>query len=121
MKIGRRFLLMLTIVSGGGWVLPAAADTCYELRVDGMACPYCAYGIEKKLKAMDGIVDESVAFRLNDGVVRFRAADDAAISEEKLKKLISDAGFTLRSVSTASEQTETEPAETGPAEKSSTN
>ena len=30
-------------------------DTRYELRVDGMACPYCAYGIEKKIKALNGV------------------------------------------------------------------
>lgn len=37
------------------WILSAlalpawSAETRYELRVDGLACPYCAYGIEKKM------------------------------------------------------------------------
>lgn len=37
-----------------------AAGTHYEMRVDGLACPFCAYGIEKKLKAIDGVSDIKV-------------------------------------------------------------
>ena len=32
-----------------------AAGTEYQLRVDGLACPFCAYGIEKKLKKTEGV------------------------------------------------------------------
>ena len=44
----------------------------YELHVDGMACPYCAYGIEK-IKALDGVDKSSVIIKLNDGLVIFEA------------------------------------------------
>jgi len=27
-----------------------AAQQAYKLRVDGLACPFCAYGVEKKIK-----------------------------------------------------------------------
>ncbi|WP_339673819.1 heavy-metal-associated domain-containing protein [Dasania marina] len=83
-----------------GLSLPAWTDTQYELRVDGLACPYCAYGIEKKLKALDGIIEESLEIKLNDGIVRFQASDEATITKSSLKQLINDSGFTLRGLET---------------------
>ena len=73
-----------------------AADRRYELHVDGMACPYCAYGIEKKIKALDGIDTSSVEIKLNDGLVIFEADTPDPMDQALLKTLINDAGFTLR-------------------------
>lgn len=85
-------------------LLPAfpagAGERLYALRVDGMACPYCAYGVEKKIKTLDGVVRDSIDIRLDEGRVVFRADTDAAIPERKLKQLINDAGFTLRGLAT---------------------
>ena len=33
----------------------AAAQEAYALTVDGLACPFCAYGLEKHISALDGI------------------------------------------------------------------
>lgn len=32
-----------------------AAPAVYQLHVDGLACPFCAYGIEKKLGEVKGV------------------------------------------------------------------
>ncbi|MDQ3269572.1 MAG: heavy-metal-associated domain-containing protein [Pseudomonadota bacterium] len=32
-----------------------ASPASYRLRVDGLACPFCAYGIEKQLSKLDGV------------------------------------------------------------------
>ena len=41
-----------------GWLLlaghPSVAET-YKLRVDGLACPFCSYGIEKQLGKLPGV------------------------------------------------------------------
>ena len=73
-----------------------AADRRYALHVDGMACPYCAYGIEKKIKALDGVDTSSVEIKLNDGLVIFEADTPEPMDQALLKTLINDAGFTLR-------------------------
>lgn len=78
-----------------------AAPTRYEMRVDGLACPYCAYGIEKKINALNGVDKDSLDIQLNNGLVVFVADTDAPFSEDKLKTLVNDAGFTLRSFSTS--------------------
>lgn len=71
-----------------------AAGTLYELRVDGLACPYCAYGIEKKLKKTKGV--EKIDIDLNKGVVRVNVVEGIKLTEPQMAKLINDAGFTLR-------------------------
>jgi len=84
-------VLLLTVS-----VFANAAAMRYELRVDGLACPYCAYGIEKKIKALDGVDKTSVEIKLNDGLVIFQADTPEPMTEASLKTLINDAGFTLR-------------------------
>ena len=73
-----------------------AASTNYEMRVDGLACPFCAFGIEKKLKAIDGTSDIKVD--LDKGVVSVNMAEGKSLTEEQLKKLYNDSGFTFRSM-----------------------
>ena len=73
-----------------------AAGTQYKMRVDGLACPYCAYGIEKKLNQIDGV--EKIDVDLNKGLVVVDVADGIKLSEEQMTQLFKDAGFTYRSM-----------------------
>jgi len=79
------------------WSLAAlAAGTQYTLRVDGLACPYCAYGIEKKLKQIEGV--EKIDVDLKKGIVIVDVAEGVALTEPQMKQLFKDAGFTYRSM-----------------------
>ncbi len=73
-----------------------AAGTEYRMRVDGLACPYCAYGIEKKLKAIEGV--GKIDVDLNAGLVVVDVAEGVALTEPQMKTLFQDAGFTYRSM-----------------------
>lgn len=75
-----------------------AECTHYEMRVDGLACPYCAYGIEKKLSAIDGV--QNLDVDLENGLVSVDVSDGVVLSEADMKQLFNDAGFTYRSMST---------------------
>lgn len=92
--------MILTLLAGFFITLlvqpPAFADTTYAMRVDGLACPYCAYGIEKKLKQIQGVDAESIDIDLKSGVVRVTTADGVQLTEERMKRLFNDAGFTFR-------------------------
>jgi len=83
-----------------------AAGTQYVMRVDGLACPYCAYGIEKKLKAIKGV--EKINVDLDNGLVTAEVSEGTALSEEQMKQLFQDAGFTFRSMKIISPQQQTE-------------
>lgn len=73
-----------------------AAETRYEMRVDGLACPFCAYGIEKKLKAIEGT--SGISVDLDKGLVIVNMADGKELTNEQMIKLFNDSGFTYRSM-----------------------
>ncbi len=73
----------------------AVADShVYKLYVDGLACPFCAYGVEKKVGAMEGV--ETVEIDIESGLVGVTVADDATLDEATAKQAVDEAGFTLR-------------------------
>lgn len=70
-----------------------AAGPSYRIDVGGLACPFCAYGIEKKLSALDGV--ERVETDLKSGTVSVTMKDGATLDEATAKRAVKDAGFTL--------------------------
>jgi len=73
-----------------------AGGNQYALAVDGLACPFCAYGIEKRLSAIEGV--ESVETDVKSGQVVVTLAEGMNLSEEVARQAVEDAGFTLRSL-----------------------
>jgi mercuric ion binding protein len=71
-----------------------AAGPSYRIEVDGLACPFCAYGIEKKLNAIAGV--EHLETRIEDGSVRVTMADGMSLDEAAAREAITAAGFSLR-------------------------
>ncbi len=67
-----------------------------EVTVLGMSCPFCAYGLEKKLKKLDGVEDLEIV--LQTGLATITLKDDADISNDLLKKAVKDAGFEVAKV-----------------------
>jgi len=82
--------LSLVLVATG----VSAAPASYQLRVDGLACPFCAYGIEKKLGALAGV--ERVDTNIKDGVVIVTMHDGTTLDETTAKKAVKEAGVSLR-------------------------
>ena len=70
-----------------------AQTTEYKIRVDGLACPFCAYGIEKKFNKIDGV--KFINMDLDKGVVTVEATD-VKLDDAQLNKLFEDSGFTYR-------------------------
>lgn len=67
------------------------------LRVDGLACPFCAYGMEKKITRLKGVSSYDVDMR--EGKVFVGLKPDAQVELNVLRKAVKEAGFTLRNVS----------------------
>lgn len=87
-------ILVLILAMAALYGAALAAGTQYTIRVDGLACPYCAYGIEKKLKRIEGV--EEIEIDLNAGVVHVRVGEGVELTEAQMTKLFNDAGFTFR-------------------------
>ena len=62
-----------------------------EVTVLGMSCPFCAYGVERKLKKLDGVVELTV--ELETGLATLVMEPDADVSNETLRETVKDAGF----------------------------
>ena len=67
-----------------------------EVTILGMACPFCAYGVEQKLKRLDGVVQLEVV--LETGVATLTLEEDADSSNELLQKTVKDAGFEVAKI-----------------------
>lgn len=82
--------LSLALLASGAM----AAQAAWQLRVDGLACPFCAYGIEKKLNAIKGV--ERVEVDIASGTVTVTMAEGTALDEASARKAVREAGFSLR-------------------------
>jgi len=66
----------------------------FTIEVDGLACSFCAYGLEKKLYNMDSI--DSLVIDINEGLVKIFLKKDKQISKSDINARIEEAGFTLQ-------------------------
>ncbi len=64
--------------------------------VDGLACPFCAYGIEKKIKRLKGV--KEIKILLNAGTVTLKCSENKSPAFADVWSAIKDAGFTPRSM-----------------------
>ncbi|TCK17857.1 mercuric ion binding protein [Thiogranum longum] len=95
MKIIRHSIAALTLL----FLIPIAqaSGPSYALQVDGLACPFCAYGIEKKLSSIEGVDDIQVDIKKGEVIVIM--TEGVPLAEGLAREKVKDAGFTLRAFS----------------------
>lgn len=64
-----------------------------KIEIKGMACPYCAFGMEKQLKKVSGV--KNVAIELNEGLAYISTPKNQKPLKESLALIITNAGFTV--------------------------
>ena len=67
-----------------------------RLRVDGMVCPFCAYGLEKRLQEIASI--DAVLIRISDGLVQIRTKEDQELTDAALEDAVKKSGFSLTGI-----------------------
>ena len=72
-----------------------AADVQYDIRVDGITCPFCVATSERALKKIRGV--HAVGSNLEIGVIFVCADSQVTFTDAQLKQLFLDKGFTYRS------------------------
>ena len=65
-----------------------------KITIEGMHCASCASNVEKSLKKITGIREASISLMLKKGIIEA----EENISEEKLKKAVSKAGYKISKV-----------------------
>ena len=77
-----------------------ADEVQYDIRVDGITCPFCVATSERALKKIEGV--HSVGSNLETGTIFVCADSKVAFTDAQLKQLFLDKGFTYRSFNKAS-------------------
>ena len=94
MKLKTVLILFLLIsLVGLGF---AQAQTKYVLKVNGLTCPFCAYGLEKKLKKVKGVESVSIDLEKDEAIVLIK--DGTVVQEEAIRKAVKKAGFSVASL-----------------------
>lgn len=80
----------------------AAHADSYALGLKGVACPYCAYGVEKRLSKIDGVTDIRIDIADSLAIVQMR--DGTPLTKQQAATAVEDAGFTLDSFEARAER-----------------
>ncbi|MFT5891380.1 MAG: mercuric ion binding protein [Dokdonia sp.] len=64
----------------------------FEVQVDGLGCPFCAYGLEKKFKEFKGI--KKVKIDIETGDFSFTYPSEKALTIEAVEQQVKKAGYT---------------------------
>ena len=67
-----------------------------KIEVDGLSCPFCAYGLEKNLNKVEGV--QTIKIDVENAFVLLTISEGKSVDEETIRKSIEDAGFTPRSI-----------------------
>lgn len=87
------FIVFLTILITINVTLANAEIISAKVSVVGMACPFCAYGVEKKLKKVEGV--GSIIINMQAGTVTMSAKKGESINVRQVPEAVEDSGFSL--------------------------
>lgn len=77
--------------------LPASAEIeQITVKVDGLACAFCVYGLEKSLKRVDGVGEVKVF--LDEGRAELRPQADKPVDLAAIAPAIRQSGYTPREI-----------------------
>lgn len=74
----------------------ALAGEIIDVKVNGMYCPMCAYGLQSSLRDLTGVKDAKVDYA--GGSCRIEMNDGQTADIEAIKKLIIDSGFEFEEI-----------------------
>ena len=87
--------ILVTLVIGMMTVFGANAQKAMDkimVQVDGLGCPFCAYGLEKKFKEFKGI--KNVKIDIETGDFSFAYPAEKQLTLEAVEKQVEKAGYT---------------------------
>ncbi|MBI3088154.1 MAG: heavy-metal-associated domain-containing protein [Candidatus Omnitrophica bacterium] len=92
------FVLVGMLVGSGviGLEEASAEIEGIQLQVDGLSCPFCALGLDKRLKQRAGL--DEIHVHLKQGVTEATLPRGHGIDVGKVRQAVQEAGFTLRGI-----------------------
>src|SRR5450631_2726813 len=90
----KRFQLLSAVILLA--VSASSTAATIEMSVNGLVCAFCAQGIEKKLKKFPATSE--VVVNLEHRLVAVSLKDGQDIADADLRKALTDAGYTVKSI-----------------------
>ena len=97
------FTVILLVLASMTPILSVLADEAAQpasqpivVRVDGASCPFCAFGLEKRLGRLDGVLDVKMELKAGKAMVTLK--EGATVSEDALRQAVKEAGFTAKEI-----------------------
>ena len=95
-------IVVIMVVLIGSTGVSQAQDQNIELQgkvkvqVDGLSCPFCAYGLEKKLKTMEGVI--KIEIDVENAFALLTIEEGKTVAEKSIRDNVKKAGFTAREI-----------------------
>ena len=64
------------------------------ITIEGMQCNHCKMTVEKALKSIDGVINADVNLENKKAIIE----EEKEIDNDKIKKVIEEAGFTVKEI-----------------------
>jgi copper chaperone CopZ len=74
-----------------------AQTDAFTLRVEGLGCPFCAYGLEKKIKDVKGI--KNVKIEIQTGKMTYTVPTENKMTLKDADARVTKAGYTAKGIS----------------------
>jgi len=85
-------LVLIFVLLSPGEVMAQMPGQKILIHVNGLACPFCDFGLSKALKKLKGV--DNAELDLNEGLVELTLKPGQTVSKEVIKQTVEDAGFT---------------------------
>jgi copper chaperone CopZ len=86
-------LLAVALLTGTTLFSQGGVEREIVASVKGLACPFCAYGIERQLKEIPAV--SRVEVSIKTGIVRIFLKPGESVTRHAIEKAVDKAGFTL--------------------------
>ncbi len=94
-----RLLFIIGLLLTAPLTIVSAQDAAFQsviIQVDGLSCPFCAYGLEKNLKKVAGVGSVDIDMKAGQAIVQIEQGVD--VTDDTLRQAIKKAGFTARNI-----------------------
>lgn len=90
------FLIVIFFLSSALPLLAESNNQKIIIKVEGLYCPFCAYGLEKQLKKLKGF--NKVEVNLKHGVAELQIKPGVTVTDAAIQKAVEEAGFDSASI-----------------------
>src|SRR5579884_3383131 len=100
-RVGRSAVVLLAglAVAPAPVRAPDGGPQRVTVTVTGLSCPFCAYGLEKRLRRLEGL--DSLHIEFQSGQVVLYLRDGSKVGDQELRRVVQDAGFEARKIERA--------------------